>query len=71
MGTLPDGKVMKYERGKVSDLATLKDTEHVWQVAFDKKSNSVFAATGPERKTVSASARVGRHRSTSTRQSST
>ena len=50
LGTLPDGKVMKYERGKVSDLATLKDSEHVWQVAFDKKSNAVFAATGPNGK---------------------
>lgn len=50
LGTLPEGKVMKFERGKLSDLVTLKDTEHVWQVAFDKKTNSVFAATGPEGK---------------------
>lgn len=50
LGTLPEGKVMKWERGKVVDLATLKDTEHVWQVAFDTKSNSVLAATGPEGK---------------------
>lgn len=50
LGTLPDGKVMKYERGKLSDLATLKGTEHVWQVAFDPKTKSVFAATGPEGK---------------------
>ena len=50
LGTLPDGKVMKYERGKLSDLATLKGAEHVWQVAFDKKTNAVFAATGPEGK---------------------
>ncbi len=50
LGTLPDGKVMKYERGKVSDLSTLKGAEHVWQVAFDKKSNAIFAATGPEGK---------------------
>jgi hypothetical protein len=50
MGTLPDGKVMKYERGKVSDLVTIKGVEHVWSVAFDKKTNSLFAATGPEGK---------------------
>jgi hypothetical protein len=50
MGTLPDGKVMKYERGKLADLATLKGAEHVWQVAFDAKSNSLYAATGPEGK---------------------
>ncbi len=50
MGTLPDGKVLKWSGGKLSTLVKLKDTEHVWAVAFDKKSNSVFAATGPEGK---------------------
>jgi hypothetical protein len=50
LGTLPDGKVMKYERGKLSDLATLKGAQHVWHVAFDAKSNSLYAATGPEGK---------------------
>jgi hypothetical protein len=50
LGTLPEGKLMKYERGKLSDLAKLEGVEHVWQVAFDKKTNSVFAATGPEGK---------------------
>jgi hypothetical protein len=50
LGTLPDGKVMKYDRGRLSDLATLKGVEHVWQVAFDPKTKSVFAATGPEGK---------------------
>jgi hypothetical protein len=50
LGTLPDGKVMKYERGKLTDLATLKGAQHVWQVAFDAKSNSLYAATGPEGK---------------------
>ncbi len=50
LGTLPDGKVMKFERGKLSDLATLKGAQHVWQVAFDAKTNSLFAATGPEGK---------------------
>jgi hypothetical protein len=50
LGTLPDGKIMKWERGKLSDLVTLKDTEHVWQVAFDAKSKALYAATGPEGK---------------------
>ncbi len=48
MGTLPEGKVLKLEGGKVSQLVKLKDTEHVWQLAFDPKSNSLYAATGPE-----------------------
>ncbi len=50
MGTLPDGKVMKLEGDKLSTLAKLKGTEHVWQVAFDKKRGVVYAATGPEGK---------------------
>lgn len=50
MGTMPDGKVMKLDRGKVTDLVAIKGVEHIWAVAFDKKSNSVFAATGPEGK---------------------
>ena len=50
LGTLPDGKVFKWERDKLSELVALKDTEHVWQVAFDSKTNSLYAATGPEGK---------------------
>ncbi len=50
LGTLPEGKVMKWDGSKLSDLATLKGSEHIWQVAFDKKTNSVLAATGPEGK---------------------
>lgn len=50
LGTLPEGKVMKWAGGKLTDLATLKGSDHVWQVAYDKKSNAVLAATGPEGK---------------------
>lgn len=50
IGTLPDGKVMKWDHGKLSDLVTLKGTEHVWQVAFDEKRKALYAATGPEGK---------------------
>jgi len=50
LGTLPEGKVMKLDGGKLSTLAALKGTEHVWQVAFDKKKGVVYAATGPEGK---------------------
>src|SRR5262249_55535537 len=41
---------MKWDHNKLSDLVTLKGTEHVWQVVYDKKSNAVFAGTGPEGK---------------------
>lgn len=50
MGTLPEGKVLKLDGDKVSELVKLKDTEHVWQVAFDAKANVLYAATGPEGK---------------------
>jgi len=50
IGTLPDGKVMKWDHGKLTDLVTLKGTEHVWQVAYDEKKKALFAATGPEGK---------------------
>jgi len=50
MGTLPEGKVLKLDGDKVSELVKLKDTEHVWQVAFDSKANVLYAATGPEGK---------------------
>ncbi len=50
LGTLPGGKVMKWDRGKLSDLAALPGAEHVFGIAFDKKTNSLFAATGPQGK---------------------
>lgn len=50
VGTLPDGKILKFENGKVSDWVTLKDTANVWDLAVDPKTNSLFAATGPEGK---------------------
>ena len=70
LGTLPDGKVMKYERGKLSDLATLKGAEHVWQVAFDGRPTP-FSPRPDPRASSSASPRTGRRRSTSTPKSST
>jgi len=50
VGTLPDGKVMKWEHGKLTDFVSLKGTEHVWQVAYDAKKKALYAATGPEGK---------------------
>jgi hypothetical protein len=50
LGTVPNGKVMQYTGGKLSELATLTGSDHVWQVVYDAKSKSVFAATGPEGK---------------------
>ena len=49
-GTLPDGEVWKYSGGKAEKFVKLETTEHVWQLAFDPKTKSLFAATGPEGK---------------------
>jgi hypothetical protein len=50
LGTLPGGKVMKWDGGKLSDLAALPGADHVFGIAYDKKTNSLFAATGPQGK---------------------
>ena len=50
LGTLPAGKVMKWDRGKLADLATLPGAQHVFALAFDAKNNALYAATGPEGK---------------------
>jgi hypothetical protein len=49
-GTLPDGEVWKYAGGKAEKFVKLESAEHVWQLAFDPKTKSLFAATGPEGK---------------------
>ncbi len=49
-GTLPDGQLFKYAQGKLEELVALKDTEHVWAVAFDPKAQALYAATGPDGK---------------------
>jgi hypothetical protein len=49
-GTLPDGEIWKYANGKATKFVKLEGVEHVWQLAFDAKTKSLFAATGPEGK---------------------
>lgn len=50
-GTIPNGKVFKLDgAGKATPLVSLPETEHVWALALDPKTKSVFAATGPEGK---------------------
>lgn len=51
-GTLPDGEVWKYTGGKLSKFTKLDGVEHVFQLAFDPKTKSLFAATGPEGKLI-------------------
>lgn len=50
LGTLPEGKIFRFEAGKLTQLAAPKGAEHIWQLAFDAKTDSLFVATGPEGK---------------------
>src|SRR6185295_983187 len=50
LGTGNEGKVLKWDKGKLSELATLKGAQHVFSLAFDAKNNALYAATGPEGK---------------------
>lgn len=50
VGTLPEGKLFKWDHDKLTEFAKLDKTEHIWQLAYDSKTNSVLAATGPEGK---------------------
>jgi len=50
-GTIPNGKIFTLEGpGKSKELVSLPQTEHIWALALDPKTKSVFAATGPEGK---------------------
>ena len=48
--TLPQGKVFKWDNNKWSLFASLPGVEHIWQLAFDPKRATLFAATGPKGK---------------------
>src|SRR4051812_29018861 len=50
LGTMPKGELLRWSGGKLSTLAKLEGVEHVWALAFDKASQALFAATGPEGK---------------------
>jgi hypothetical protein len=50
IGTMPDGKILRWDGGKLTEFATLKGAEHIWQLAYDAKTDALFAATGPEGK---------------------
>jgi hypothetical protein len=50
VGTLPEGRIFKYDHGKLTEFAHLKGAEHVWQLAYDPKAQALYAATGPEGK---------------------
>ena len=47
---VPQGKVFKWDHNKLSLFATLPGVEHIWQLAFDARRATLYAATGPQGK---------------------
>jgi len=55
VGTFPNGKLYRLPKGggnggAAKELATLEGAEYIWALAFDEKSKSLYAATGPDGK---------------------
>ncbi|HTJ84226.1 MAG TPA: hypothetical protein VL400_21045 [Polyangiaceae bacterium] len=55
VGTFPNGKLYRLPKGggnggAAKEFATLEGAEYVWALAFDEKSKSLYAATGPDGK---------------------
>ncbi|MEY4549720.1 MAG: hypothetical protein RL685_5915 [Pseudomonadota bacterium] len=50
LGSMPKGEVLRWSGGKLSTLAKLEGVEHIWSLAFDKSTQALFAATGPDGK---------------------
>jgi outer membrane protein assembly factor BamB len=47
-GTLPKGKIFAISSaGKVRELASPKDVQHVWALVYDDAKHTLYAATGP------------------------
>jgi hypothetical protein len=47
VGTLPGGAILEWKNGRLENFATLPEAL-IWGLAFDAKSNSLYAATGPK-----------------------
>lgn len=50
VAALPGGKILEYTQGKLKEWVTLPEDAQIYQLAFDKASQVLFAATGPEGK---------------------
>ena len=48
--SIPQGKVFKWDHNKWSLFASLPGVEHIWQLAFDARRATLYAATGPQGK---------------------
>jgi hypothetical protein len=50
LASIPDGKLWKLVRGKLTSFTQLTGIAHIFQLAFDKKRGVLYAATGPDGK---------------------
>lgn len=50
VGTMPGGKLYELKGDKLIPFTELKEGEHIWDLAFDPKSQALYAATGPSGK---------------------
>ncbi|MFK7992125.1 MAG: hypothetical protein AB8I08_39265, partial [Sandaracinaceae bacterium] len=50
-GTVPEGRIYRVASdGAVTEIARPDGVEHVWDLAWDSRRNTLFAATGPDGK---------------------
>jgi hypothetical protein len=50
VGAMPGGKLYEFAGDKLKEFTELKGAEHIWDMAFDEKSKTLYVATGPEGK---------------------
>lgn len=50
VGALPGGKLYELRGDKLAEFSVLEDSQHIWDMAFDEKTQALFVATGPEGK---------------------
>jgi len=57
-GSFPNGKLYRLPKGQGKDVAAkefgtkVEGVEYIWSLAYDEKSKSLYAATGPEGKVI-------------------
>lgn len=50
LGTMPNGRVFRLRGDALEGFATLEGADHVWALAYDPATRSLFAGTGPDGK---------------------
>jgi hypothetical protein len=50
VGTVPNGRIFRLRGDALEGFATLEGADHVWALAYDPTSRTLFAGTGPDGK---------------------